>query len=345
VFEGEFEGDGWKLFKMAVEGRPLPKIYRGKIPTINDIPVIRTPSIGGIVEVSRGCGRGCKFCTPTLLRWISMPLHLIEKEVIVNLKSGANHIGLHSEEFFKYGSKDPFRPAREPVLKLLSRVHEVVREYAKDRYVRITTDFTTAVSVVADPELVKMCAEYINPGNSYSFIQMGIETGSPRMIGLIMPGKVKPFRPIEYPDIVEQAVGILNDNRWIVCGTMIVNFPGEKEEDVLRNLELVERLKPYKVLIWTLPFIPMGGLRRSGWTLVENILEDPLRRELVVKGLQKTFDTLLSLPFRRFPTFNMRNVLDRIIWGVIGRLAMSYFVHRLYAGLRTSHLKRGERMS
>jgi len=332
VFEGEFERDGWKLFRMAVEGNPLPKIYRGGIPSVDEIPAIRTPSIGGIVEISRGCGRGCKFCTPALLRWVSMPIQLIEREVIFNIKSGSNHIGLHSEEFFKYGSRDLFRPAREPVLGLLERVHKVIREHAKDREVRITTDFTTAVSVSADPKLVEMCAEYINPGNSYSFIEMGIETGSPRMIELIMPGKVRPFKSSEYPDIVEQAVGVLNDNRWIVCGTMIINFPGERDEDVLMSLELVERLKTYKTLIWTLPFIPMGGLRRSGWTIVEKILEDPLRRELVIKGLQKSFDTVLSL--RKLPTFNMRSFLDKIVWEIVGRLAMNYFIKRVTANPR-----------
>ena len=126
------------------------------------------------------------------------------------------------------GGKDLFRPSGKPVLELLEMVQKVIKEHARDRDVRITTDFTTAVSVVADPKLVEKCAEYINPGNSYSFIEMGIETGSPRLIELIMPGKVRPFKSSEYPDIVEQAVGVLNDNRWIVCGTMIVNFPGER---------------------------------------------------------------------------------------------------------------------
>ncbi|MEM4416768.1 MAG: radical SAM protein, partial [Nitrososphaerota archaeon] len=187
--------------------------------------------------------------------------------------------------------------------------------------------FTTAVSVVSDPKLVEQAAEYINPGNSYSFIEMGIETGSPRMIEIIMPGKVKPFRSSEYPDIVVESVGILNDNRWVVCGTMVMNFPGEREEDLIRNLELVDRLKHHKVLIWTLPFIPMGGLRRTGWSILEEILKDSLKKELLMKGLHKTFEVLLSL--NRLPTHNMRSVLDRLLWGSVGRLAMSYIVRRI----------------
>ncbi|MEM1944883.1 MAG: radical SAM protein [Nitrososphaerota archaeon] len=339
VFEGEFEHEGWNLIKMAVDGRPLPKVYRGMTPSVDEIPVIKTPSIGGIVEISRGCGRGCKFCTPTLLRWVSMPLDLIEKEVLVNIRNGANHIGLHSEEFFKYGSRDLFRPAREPVLSLLRRVERLVKEKSCGRDVRITTDFTTAVSVVTDPQLVAQAAEYINPGNSYSFIEMGIETGSPRLIDIIMPGKVKPFKASEYPDIVEQAIGVLN--RWVVCGTIVMNFPGEREEDLTRSIELVERLKHYKVLIWTLPFIPMGGLRRTGWSIIETIFKDHLKRELLMKGMQKTFQVLLSL--EKLPTHNMHSLIDRLVWSAVGRLSMSYIVRRINNVL--SHTKFRDRVA
>ena len=106
----------------------------------------------------------------------------------------------------------------------------------------------------------------------------------------------------------------------------------------MRSLELVERLKPYKTLIWTLPFIPMGGLRRSGWTIVEKILEDPLRRELVIKGLHKSFDTIVSL--QKLPTFNMRSILDKLVWEIVGRLAMGYFIKRVAANIPKSPIKK-----
>lgn len=326
VFEGEFENDGWMLFQQAVDGMPLPKIYRGGIPEPSEIPPIVTPSIGGEVEISRGCGRGCKFCTPTLLRWLSMPYNLIEKEVRFNLENGEKrHINLHSEEFFKYGSNNVFLPNREKVLKLLERVDAIRREFITKRGyedIAINTDFTTAVSVVSDPTLVKMASEYINPGSTTSYIEMGIETGSPRLIDIIMPGKVRPFTAKEYPSIVERAIGILNDNRWIVVGTMIMNFPGETEEDLIRSIELVDRLKSYKVLIWTLPFIPMGGLRRRGWTILEEVLENPLRRELLLKALYKTFSFLLNKVSS--PTVQMRNILDKLIWTPVSKFAFAY---------------------
>jgi radical SAM superfamily enzyme YgiQ (UPF0313 family) len=330
VFEGEFERDGWKLFRAAVNGEPVPRIYRGGIPKVEEIPPIHTPSIGGQVEISRGCGRGCKFCTPTLLRWLCMPYDLIEKEIRFNLDHGARNIALHSEEFFKYGSTNLFLPRRDKVLKLLEMADSVRKEYSKklgNKHIRISTDFTTAVAVVADPFLVKQSAQYINPGGSFSYIEMGIETGSPRMIDIIMPGKVKPYTAKEYPSIVERSIGILNDNGWIVVGTMIMNFPGETEDDILKSLELVDRLKSHKVLIWTLPFIPMGGLRRRGWTILKDILDDPLKRELLMRGLYKTFSVLSSQS--KLPTSEMTNIFDRVIWSPLARLCFVYMMFRL----------------
>ena len=42
-------------------------------PELDDIPNIVEPSMHGMVEVMRGCGRGCKFCDVTLrsLRYYS----------------------------------------------------------------------------------------------------------------------------------------------------------------------------------------------------------------------------------------------------------------------------------
>jgi len=329
VFEGEFEKDGWKLFRDACQGLPLPKVYRGGIPDTDEIPSIVTPSIGGEVEISRGCGRGCKFCTPTLLRWISMPLDHIEREIRFNLDHSANHIGLHSEEFFKYGSPNPFRPNREHVMSLLSMVERVLKDYSLENGsdIRVTTDFTTAVSAFSDPWLVEHAAETINPGGTGSYIEMGIETGSPRMIELIMPGKVRPFTSKEYPDIVERAIGVLNDNGWIVVGTMIVNFPGETDADVLRSIELVDRLKDHKVLIWPLPFIPMGGLRKRGWTILQDILNHPVKREFLLRGLNKTFDTLSHQSW--LPTDYVSSRINRSVLKLVAKFCISYMKGKL----------------
>lgn len=84
----------------VVAHRPVP---------IDMVPTIVTPSIGGMVEVTRGCGRGCQFCTPTLSGMIrSFPFEggHIDREIKLNIEVGGfKEITLHSDEFFRYGSK------------------------------------------------------------------------------------------------------------------------------------------------------------------------------------------------------------------------------------------------
>ncbi|MGC8614172.1 MAG: radical SAM protein, partial [Conexivisphaera sp.] len=213
---------------------------RARPADINDIVPIQTPSIGGLVEVTRGCGRGCAFCTPNLSGMIrSLPLDLIAREIELNMSRGARGISLHSEEYFRYGARG-IDPDPDKVIKLTRMAYGLVKRY--DRSARITTDFTTAAVVVQSPGLVREVAEHMNEGGMWSFIEMGIETASPRLVERYMRGKALPYRPVQYPEIVKEAIGILNDNRWFVVGTMIVNFPGETEEDIAANLELLDDL-------------------------------------------------------------------------------------------------------
>ncbi len=294
VFEGEFEEIGPSIFKKIMNGENLPRRICAKPVSPDKIPIIRTPSIGGIIEVSRGCGRGCKFCTPAQsgsLRSLPFENH-IEKEIKINIEIGGHRaITLHSEEYFRYGSRG-IDPNPEKVIELTRRAYKLVKSYGEDY--SISTDFTTATVVVQAPKLVKEVSEYMNEDGKWNFIEVGIETGSPELLRRLMLGKVLPFKPEQYPEIVEQGIGILNDNRWIVVGTIIVNLPGETDDDVLMTLELLDRLKKLRVLTFPLPFIPMGALRGNAFTTLDKILEDPLRRELILKALIKAFQEAIN---------------------------------------------------
>ncbi|MEB3691219.1 MAG: B12-binding domain-containing radical SAM protein [Caldisphaeraceae archaeon] len=287
VYEGEFESLGPKLFYDLLSGKGVPRIVSGRPAKIEEIKTILTPSNGGLVEVTRGCGRGCAFCTPTLSGMIrSLPFEgHIEKEIRVNIeKGGVKDIGLHSEEYFRYGANG-IDPNPEKVLNLTKKAYKLVKSYGDDYH--ISTDFTTAAVVVQNPKLVEKVAEYINEGGRWTFIEVGIESGSPSIIGKLMRGKALPFTPEQYPDVVEEGIGILNDNRWVVVGTIILNLPGETEEDVMKTLELLDRIKRLKVITFPLPFIPMGALRHRDFTILDKMLNDPLRRELIAKALYK----------------------------------------------------------
>lgn len=266
VVEGEGEVVTPELFAKALRGEELPRYVVGKPADPQRIPVIRTPS-KGIVEVTRGCGRGCRFCNPTLLYFRSIPLEKVLREVAVNVAGGETSITLHSEDFLRYGSRG-LEPNPEALLKLLRSVTKVVGVE------EVSVDFVTASTVAASPSLLKASAGILQPTwrGRFSVIQLGVEVASPRLIRIVAPGKPKPFAAEEWPRVVEEAIALLNECGWWVCATLIVGFPWETEEDVEAAIKLFERLRSYNVFFFTLPFIPSGSLRRSKALSTDSIL-------------------------------------------------------------------------
>ncbi len=327
LVEGEGEMVVPGLFHQALKGEELPRVVHGPPPPASEIPPIVTPSIGGLVEVTRGCGRGCKFCHPTLLSFRSLPLETIEKEVLLNLQHGAQEICLHSEEFFRYGVRG-LTPDPEQVEKLLRRVSHLVKDEAL-----LNTDFTAAATVMTRPEVVPLAAEYMTRGQ-WNYIEMGIETPSPRLIMKVMPGKVLPFQPEEYGDIVEQSIGLLNDHYWIVCATMITNMPGEEEEDIIAALDLVDRLKGLRALIHVLPFIPMGALRGKPQAIYDQVLANPLQAELIIKGFLQTNRILRSGPGREAGCRGITSLLGRAVRHMAMWASTGYATAKLEGRLR-----------
>ncbi len=325
VFEGEFERDGPAYFRALLSGEPVPRVFRARPPSVEEVPTILTPSNGGIVEVTRGCGRGCAFCTPNLSGMIrSFPFEgHVEREIRLNMESGSRGVTLHSEEYFRYGASG-IDPRPEKVIDLTRKAYRLVKSYDGDATISI--DFTTAAVVVQAPGLVRAVGEYVNEGGRHSFIEMGIETGSPTLIERYMRGKALPYRPFEYPEVVERAIGILNDNRWIVVGTMIINFPGETDEDIIANLELLDRLKGLRVVTFPLPLIPVAAFRGRGFAALDELLEDPLRREFVLRALHKAFDNLTEGV--RMVTEGIRNPIARGLMTALGVLLLGMLRHR-----------------
>lgn len=289
LVEGEGELVAPELFRKAVQGEELPPYIRGKPVPADKIPVIRTPS-RGIVEITRGCGRGCLFCNPTLLMFRSIPLEKIAREILVNTLGGERHITLHSEDFLRYGSRGLI-PDEEKVVNLLAKVIKIPEVEG------VSTDFATPSTVAVNPKLVKACGDLLGfSERNPSIIEVGIESASPRMIRRIAPGKPKPFDAEAWPDIVEEAISILNEAGWWVCATIIVELPGETEGDVEANIRMVERLSRYDVFIFPLPFIPSGSLRKAKGLRTEDILpKNPRNVELIAIAVYDAIDKIRRL--------------------------------------------------
>jgi radical SAM superfamily enzyme YgiQ (UPF0313 family) len=251
------------VFKKAVNGEPLPRVVRADeaLPTWDyaTMPLAKHAAIHGAVEISKGCGRNCQFCTPTVQNKVDVSLDRIMQEVEMTTREGSDHITLITEDLFLYGAKSKiFIPNRDAVVEMVKSVadHSGVKS--------IQVSHMSLAPVVNNPQMIKELAEILIERSWYSLgkkdiitAETGIETGSARLMKKYMGGKMLPYKPEQWQEIVTEAFGILNDNDWYPLATLIVGLPDEKEEDVLETLELMDKLKGYNAFYVPLFFVPL----------------------------------------------------------------------------------------
>jgi radical SAM superfamily enzyme YgiQ (UPF0313 family) len=288
VVEGETENVIGKLFRSAIEGQELPGHYEvsvGETPSLEEIPDIAQPSINGLVEIGRGCCRGCQFCNVTQrpLRWYS--IEKIERELNVNLDSGkVSAVCLHAEDVMLFGSKDTM-----PNEKKLLQLHELVMKKCDS----LSWSHCSLAAVASNPKLFAQLSEIVLQKQMWWGAEVGIETGSPDVAKRIMPAKAHPFKAEEWHDVVCQGMGLMHDNRLVPACTLIVGLPEEKEDDVLKTMDLVDDLKNMRSLIVPLFFVPLGKLRSRDWFTDSKL--NPLHKQLLIQCAEHDFHWLNSL--------------------------------------------------
>lgn len=294
VILGEGEITVPQIFKSILEGEKTPRIITGIEPNAEEIPNIRGATIHGLVEISRGCGRRCSFCTPDMYRLRFKSIEHIVKDVKTNIDAGQRAISLHSEDILRYGAKG-ITPNEKQVLNLIERVAAV------EGIKRIGASHIALATVYHNPDLLTAVSEtcYSMLDQDWLGAQTGIETGSTRLIAMHMRGKALPSPAEKWPEIVKQAFGILTDNKWFNAATLINGLPGETPDDVIKSIELVEDLKGTSSLIVPMNFVSMRGtvldkeetftiamMTPEHWQLMGECIEQNL---LVMPGLLRRY--------------------------------------------------------
>lgn len=264
VVIGEGEKVAGPLFEKAIKGEDIPEVVYGDLVQADEVPLIRGPTITGVVEIARGCGRGCKFCAPTLLRYRCFSLEHILKEIDINLRAGRQPC-LHAEDVLRYKAKG-FEVNKEAVVELF----RAVKSYPGVNSIGIS-HFSLA-SVSSAPEVVEEISRIVDENGKANIGGItGIETGSPKLIEKHMPGKCKPFKPEDWPQIILNSFEILSENGWVPCATLILGLPGEEEKDIDFTIDLVDKLGEFKSLVVPLFFVSVGGLRSSNSFTIEKM--------------------------------------------------------------------------
>ena len=310
VLIGEGENVISDIIKKALEGDRLPRLIKcGKkqIPNISDIPVIKEASNFGCVEIGRGCVRGCKFCDVTKgnLRWL--PLNHIEKELKINANAGITQGLLHSEDCLLYGQKG--------VIPGVNKLANLIR-LAKKYYQKFHFTHLSLSAVSAKPDIIPATMELILEDQDFMLGEAGIETGSIRLLSSTMSGKIRPFKKERWTEIIHNSLGILHDHSFIPYCSFIYGLPGEREEDILKTLDLVDDLKGYRSIFLPGNFTPLGKYRNmKGYNKGITDLDEPYK-ELLRKCIVHNIKWINDIRYKLFHDSRYKMLLHMVtkVW-------------------------------
>lgn len=277
IVHGECDHVIGDVFDQIREGSapPLLRFNNRTAPRVEDVPKILGAVMHNLVEVMRGCGRGCEFCEVTLRKPRYFPLDYIADEIAVNVRARrVRSIQLHSDDIFLYRLENwrTFEPNEDAVKGLFE--HVMRQPGVSHCY----PTHGTVSAAVTNPGLVEDLSRIVHAGpDKWIGIQSGIETGSPKLSKAVLNRKAAPFSPEEWPEVVLEGTEILNKNYWFPAYTIIMGLPGETPDDAWMTVDLIDRLEQIPnghFVTAPLTFVPIGALRGEEFYNLEEMIDE-----------------------------------------------------------------------
>lgn len=253
VFDGYFENLGPALFQELVNGRQETEYIHEKTTAVDNIKPIAGASMLGVVELSRGCGRGCGFCAMADKKMQHIPQDTIIADLQCNLRSGINSVVSSSEDFFRYGgtgSKVSFDS--------LHSLLENMRRIKGLSFMQIDHANITSAAQLTDEQL-KMIRSLLTweKRSDYLWVNMGLESASGSLVAESSPGKITPFRPEDWEEVIKETAEKMARNGFFCVFSIILGLPGETPEDIARTSRLVDYFENKKVAIFPVFYEPV----------------------------------------------------------------------------------------
>ena len=325
IYLGEGERTFPSICRKIISGEEVPEEVEGEVVPGEEIPVNRGATVGGIVEIARGCWRGCSFCSPTMRRPRHRPVSRIIEDASVNLGAGQRDLILHSEDAFTYGSVGT-EPNPEKLLDLFRQVKALGPRTVDVSHVSLASAYHSQDLLAEVSDIVGVGA-----GQRYMSAWIGIETGSPRLLAKHMKKKTHPAPLEAWPEMVRDCYALFQDHSWLPVASLVLGLPGETASDVVLTTELVESLKDHVGLILPLFFTPIGethlgkarGFGRDRatpehWELVGTCLEYNLRH---LKSLHSYYSERMTAGLGQHLALRGMNILaDFALKKYLGRM-------------------------
>jgi hypothetical protein len=152
----------------------------------------------------------------------------------------------------------------------------------------------------------------------YLWVNMGVESANGRLVAANSPGKIAPFSPDDWPEMVREAVGRLTRTGFFPVISIILGLPGEEPSDVADTLRLVKALAGQELVVFPVfyePILKEDIVTASNFS-IKNMRPDHL----------ELYRTCYEINFRRVPKLMWDNqraggvpLLKRMTLQVMGR--------------------------
>jgi len=192
----------------------------------------------GMIEPSRGCGNGCRFCLMAGRRMEHLAEGTILADVETNVAAGAGALASSSEDFFRYGAAGR-RVNFDRLRGLLARMQAVRR----GTFVQVShANITSVLQLDADQlaEIRRLLAA--EPDARYLWVNLGLESANGRLVHANGPGKIAPFDPDDWEAMALDAANRLRRAGFFPVFSLVLGLPGETVDDVRRTRRLADRL-------------------------------------------------------------------------------------------------------
>lgn len=275
---GYAEGNASALLRGLLEGRQTPAVVEGVGVPAAAIPRIRGASTMGVVEVSRGCGLGCGFCTIARVPMEHLPVDTILADVETNLAAGLKAAAILSEDFLRYGATGVgCRP--EAALGLLERLRQVERL----RLVQLDHVNLASIAQYDDAEL-KALRELLTAHRPKRrpWVNVGVETASGGLLAANGGGpKMGGVDPPRWGEFAAEQLRRLCRAGFTPMASLVVGLPGETPAEVGETLEWVRSMREEPLTIFPVLYAPVRGeapvrpegLTRLQWQLIRECYE------------------------------------------------------------------------
>lgn len=285
VISGYSEANVADLFHQMAAGAALPLMLKGQGPTAEAIPAILGPTTMGMVEVSRGCGWGCRFCTLAGEPMIDLPVEAIVADIETNLSGGVNNISLTTEDFFRYGAAGGRQADPGAVIGLLERISRLpgLRTMAIDHANVVT------VAQYRDHDLRRVRRLLaLGRDDLPMWVNVGVESAAGDLVAEgCGPAKMRPLAPAEWGEACLREVTRLRDAGFVPVVSLVIGLPGERPEHVEATLRWVDALRGRCVAIVPMLLTPVRSasgdrvagddLTRLQWELFRRSMASTLR--------------------------------------------------------------------